>query len=171
MSAVPPQERLPVAILGATGAVGQTFIRLLERHPWFRVAAVAASERSAGKRYADAAQWIEGVLPSDVAGLRVTTCDPREVEPRIIFSALDAQVAGEIEEAFARAGRFVLSNARNHRMAADVPLLIPEVNPEHLALLERQRARGWPGAIVTNANCATIVIAMAVAPLHHTFGV
>jgi aspartate-semialdehyde dehydrogenase len=163
--------RTPVAVLGATGAVGQTFIRLLANHPWFELAEVAASERSAGKRYAEAARWISGEMPPGVCDLRVVECSPEHVRSPIVFSALDASVAGEIEEAFARAGRTVLSNARNFRMERDVPLIIPEVNADHLALLaEQRRERGWDGAIVTNANCATIVIAMALAPLQQAFG-
>lgn len=164
--------RWPVAVLGATGAVGQTFVRLLAGHPWFHVAEVAASERSAGKRYADAARWIDGVMPAEVAALTVLPCDPEAVRAPVVFSALDSGVAGDAEEAFARAGRVVLSNAKNHRMDPDVPLVIPEVNGDHLALLARQRAtRGWSGAIVTNGNCAAIVAAMALAPLHAAFGV
>ncbi|HEX6965925.1 MAG TPA: aspartate-semialdehyde dehydrogenase [Gemmatimonadaceae bacterium] len=167
-----PREPIPVAVLGATGAVGQTFIRLLARHPWFRIAELAASERSAGKPYGEAARWLEGELPEEVAAMTVLPCDPAVVHAPLVFSALDAGVAGEVEAAFARAGRFVLSNARNFRMESDVPLLIPEVNPEHLALLDAQRARrGWDGAIITNANCATMVIAMALAPLHAAFGI
>ena len=166
------QRKIPVAVLGATGAVGQTFVRLLASHPWFHLAEVAASERSVGKPYAEATHWLEGPLPAAVARLPVRACDPACIEAPLVFSALDATVAGEVEVAFARAGRVVLSNARHHRLAPDVPLLIPEVNPEHVALLERQRAeRGWPGAILTNANCATIVAVLALAPLHEAFGV
>ncbi|MCE9602107.1 MAG: aspartate-semialdehyde dehydrogenase [Gemmatimonadetes bacterium] len=162
--------RLPVAVLGATGAVGQTFIRLLEDHPWFQLAEVAASERSAGKRYGDVTRWIEGAMPAAVARMTVTLCDPATVRSPIVFSALDAAAAAELEPAFARAGRFVLSNAKNLRMEADVPLVIPEVNADHLALLDAQRARGWAGGVVTNANCAATVAAMALAPLHTAFG-
>jgi len=163
-------NRLPVAVLGATGAVGQTFIRLLEGHPWFRLAEVAASERSAGQRYGDVTRWIEGTMPASVADMTVTLCDPAAVRSSIVFCALDATAAAEIEPAFARAGRFVLSNAKNFRMDADVPLVIPEVNADHLALLDAQRARGWTGGVVTNANCAATVAAMALAPLHAAFG-
>ena len=167
-----PHRRIPVGVLGATGAVGQTFILLLADHPWFEVTAVAASERSAGKRYRDAAHWLSGDLPSRVGDLMVTACDPAEVPASIVFSALDSDAAQEVEAAFARAGKLVLSNARNYRMDADVPLLIPEVNPDHLALLPIQRAaRNWSGAIVTNSNCSTMVIALALAPLHQAFGV
>jgi aspartate-semialdehyde dehydrogenase len=152
--------------------VGQTFIRLLQDHPLFYVAEVAASERSAGKRYREAMIWHEGELPSEVADLTVVASDPSAVFSKVVFSAMDASVAGEVEQAFARSGAFVLSNARNHRMDADVPLVIPEVNADHLSLIDAQKAnRGWPGAIVTNANCATTVVAVALAPLHDAFGV
>jgi aspartate-semialdehyde dehydrogenase len=165
-------RRIPVAVLGATGAVGQAFIRSLDGHPWFELAEVAASERSAGKSYREAARWLEGRLPSDVAALTVTACDPKAVKSPIVFSALDSGVAGDVEAAFAADGRIVLSNAKNYRMADDVPLVIPEVNGDHLALLARQRAeRGWRGGIVTNANCAVTVAAMALAPLHVAYGI
>jgi len=164
-------KRWKVAVLGATGAVGQTFIRLLADHPWFELSEVAASERSSGKRYRDAARWLEGVMPSSVAEMVVKNANPSEVDASIVFSALDSSVAGEVEEAFAKAGRLVLSNAKNFRMAPDVPLVIPEVNGDHLALIDTQRKnRGWSGAIVTNANCAATVAAVALAPLHQKFG-
>ena len=167
-----PSSRWPVAILGATGAVGQTFIRRLAGHPWFEIAELAASERSAGKRFADACRWLEGPMPTEVGDLTVVNCDPSQVRSPIVFSALDSNVAGEMEQAFARSGALVLSNAKNHRMDADVPLVIPEVNAPHLALLDRQRReRGWTGGIVTNANCAATVATMALAPLHEAFGV
>lgn len=175
MSAVthpPGGRRWPVAVLGATGAVGQTFIRLLDGHPWFTLAEVAASERSVGKRYADAASWIGGgSVPSSAAELPVLPCDPAVVTAPIVFSALDSSVAGETEQAFARAGRLVLSNAKNHRMDADVPLVVPDVNADHQTLIAQQRAaRGWSGAIITNSNCAAAVAAMALKPLHEAFG-
>jgi aspartate-semialdehyde dehydrogenase len=164
--------RIPVAVLGATGAVGQAFVRQLTGHPWFVIAEVGASERSVGKRYADAARWLEGTLPAEVAALEVVPCTPDAIRSPIVFSALDSGVAGDAEPAFARAGRLVLSNAKNFRMADDVPLVIPEVNASHLALLaSQQRVRGWSGAIVTNANCATTVMAAALAPLHEAFEV
>jgi aspartate-semialdehyde dehydrogenase len=168
-----PDRRTPVAVLGATGAVGQTFIRLLDNHPWFRIAEVAASERSAGRRYAEAVRWIgNSDMPEDVRDLTVLACDPSQISSKIVFSALDASVAGQVEVAFARAGRMVLSNAKNFRMEDDVPLVIPEVNADHLALLEVQRAkRGWTGGIVTNANCASIMAVLPLAPLHEAFGV
>lgn len=166
------RKKIPVAVLGATGAVGQTFVRLLDGHPWFELVEVAASERSSGRRYADAVHWLEGELPRAAAELTVLPCAPDAVSAPIVFSALDSSVAGEIEPAFARAGRTVLTNAKNHRMDGDVPLVIPEVNPEHLALLDTQRARrGWDGAIVANGNCSSIVITVALAPLHRHFGI
>ena len=165
-------KRWPVAILGATGAVGQTFIRQLAGHPWFEIAELAASDRSAGRPYAEACRWLEGVLPPELASRVLVRCDPSEVKSPLVFSALDSGVAGDVEQAFARAGRFVLSNAKNHRMDADVPLVIPEVNAPHLALLGVQRRnRDWRGGIVTNANCAATVAAMAMAPLHQAFGI
>ena len=170
--ATAPARRIPVAILGATGAVGQTFVRLLANHPWFEVTEVAASERSAGKSYRDATHWLAGEMPERIADLTVAVCDPAQVSAPVVFSALDSDAAGEIEAAFARAGRTLLSNARNYRMDADVPLLIPEVNPDHLGLLPvQQSVRGWSGAIVTNSNCSTMVVALALAPLHQAFGV
>lgn len=165
-------RKWPVAILGATGAVGQTFIRLLANHPWFEVAEVAASERSEGKPYSEAARWIEGEMPESVGRMIVLPTDPSRISSRITFSALDSTVAGDVERAFASAGRFVLSNAKNFRMDPDVPLVIPEVNADHLQLLDRQRKeRGWKGAIVTNANCAATVAAVALAPLEQEFGI
>jgi aspartate-semialdehyde dehydrogenase len=166
----PGRTRVNVAVLGATGAVGQTFVRLLDGHPWFEVTEVAASDRSAGRTYREAARWLEGDMPAAVAELEVRPCDPSRVTAPVIFSALDASVAGDVEGAFARAGRVVLSNARNFRMDPSVPLVIPEVNGDHLGVLGAQRtAHGWPGAIVTNANCAATVVAMALAPLHERY--
>jgi aspartate-semialdehyde dehydrogenase len=166
----PRAARIPVAMLGATGAVGQTFVRLLEAHPWFELAEVAASERSAGRRYCEAARWLEGAMPARAAALTVLPCSPDAVRAPLVFSALDADAAGDIEPAFARAGRLVLSNAKNYRMDDDVPLMIPEVNADHAGLIAVQRdRRGWAGAIVTNANCAATVAAMALAPLHEAF--
>jgi aspartate-semialdehyde dehydrogenase len=165
-------QRIPVAVLGATGTVGQKFIRLLADHPWFEVTAVAASSASAGRRYEDVARWREPVaIPPAVAGLVTRECSP-PLPGRIVFSALDAEVAGPIEQEFARAGAFVVTNTRTHRMDADVPLLIPEANADHLALIDRQqKGRGWSGAILANPNCSTAALALALAPLHRAFGV
>ena len=164
--------KIPVSVLGATGTVGQKFVRLLAEHPWFEIAAVAASSASAGRPYGEVVRWREPTpLPARIAGLTIAECVPPLAGP-VAFSALDAEVAGPIEQAFARAGVHVVSNARNHRMDADVPLLIPEANADHLALLDRQRAaRGWPGAILTNPNCSTAALALVLAPLHRAFGV
>ncbi len=168
----PSRPRIAVAVLGATGTVGQTFLHLLHAHPWFDLVAVAASDRSTRRPLAEATRWVGSALPGRIAQMELVPCTPEAVDAPIVFSALDPSVAGEVETAFARAGRLVLSNARNHRMDPDVPLLIPEVNPDHLALLETQRrTRNWPGAIVTNANCAAIVVALALAPLHERFRV
>ena len=165
--------RRSVAVLGATGAVGQAFIRLLANHPWFELTEVAASERSAGKRYADAASWIGAdEMPAAVAGMMVQPCDPRCISADIVFSALDSAAAQDAEPAFARAGKVVLTNAKNYRMEPDVPLVIAEVNPSHLAVLTAQRRnRGWKGAIVANGNCASIVAALPLAPIHERFGI
>jgi aspartate-semialdehyde dehydrogenase len=174
MSGLPGAERKrSVAVLGATGAVGQAFVRLLADHPWFDLTELAASERSAGRRYADATRWLgTEPMPRRIAALMVQPCDPSAVRSEIVFSALDSSVAGDVEAAFARAGRFVLSNAKNYRMEPDVPLVIAEVNPDHLGLLDAQReCRQWTGGIVTNGNCSTIVAVSALAPLHARFGV
>jgi aspartate-semialdehyde dehydrogenase len=165
-------ERIPVSILGATGTVGQKFVRLLADHPWFDVAGIAASSASAGKCYEEVARWREPVpLPRSIAEMVVRECTP-PLPGRIVFSALDAEVAGTIEQAFARAGAVVVTNTRTHRMDPDVPLLIPEVNPDHLALVDCQReSRGWKGAILANPNCSTAALALALAPLHRAFGI
>lgn len=164
--------RIPVAILGATGTVGQKFVSLLADHPWFEITALAASSASAGRTYGEAVRWREqGALSQTVAGMVVQQCSPPLPAP-IVFSALDADVAGPIEQAFARAGSCVVTNARTHRMEPDVPLLIPEVNPDHLSLIDCQReTRGWTGAILANPNCSTAALALALAPLHRAFGI
>jgi len=164
------QPRIEVGILGATGMVGQHFIKFLQGHPWFDLKWLGASDRSAGKRYRDAMTWHLGVVPESVAGMTVEDSKPGNA-PRLLFSAMDASVATEIEQAFARAGHVVVSNSRNHRMDADVPLLVPEINPDHLKLVPgQQRTRGWKGQIVTNPNCSTIVLTMGLAPLKQ-FGI
>src|SRR5262245_43418090 len=157
---------IPVGILGATGMVGQQFIALLADHPWFKVTWLGASSRSEGKAFRDAAAWrLANRLPDDVASKVVEAAAPGNA-PKLMFSGLDSSVAGEIEAAFAQAGHIVVSNSRNYRMFDTVPLLIPEVNADHLALLDAQGAsQGWKGRIITNPNCATIVIPRALAPL------
>ena len=162
--------RIPVAILGATGSVGQRFIQLLADHPWFRVHEVVASDRSAGKTYGAAADWrLESLVPDDIANLTVKSLGG-ELESKLLFSGLDSSVAGEAEDDYADRGCAVISNSRNHRMDADVPLLIPEINADHLGAIEAQRARR-AGYIVTNPNCSVMGLAIALAPLERAFGV
>jgi aspartate-semialdehyde dehydrogenase len=165
------QTRIEVGILGATGMVGQHFVKFLEGHPWFDLRWVGASDRSAGKKYRDAAAWhLGGAAPAAIADLIVEDSTPGNA-PRLLFSAMDASVATEIEQAFARAGHVVVSNSKNHRMDRDVPLLVPEINADHLKLVPgQQRARGWKGQIVTNPNCSTVVLTMGLAPLKQ-FGI
>jgi aspartate-semialdehyde dehydrogenase len=164
-------ERIPVGVLGATGMVGQEFVSFLRDHPWFDLTWLGASDRSAGKAYREATTWrLGGETPSYVGDIVVSDSVPKGA-PKLVFSAMDASVATEIEQAFAKAGHTIVSNSRNHRMDADVPLLVPEANAGHLELLpEQQRARGWTGQIVTNPNCSTIVLVMALAPLKQ-FGI
>jgi aspartate-semialdehyde dehydrogenase len=169
--AAAPLRRIEVGILGATGTVGQQFIRLLDDHPWFQPAWLAASERSEGRAYREAAPWrLSTPLPEHIAGRRVEACVPGQ-GPRLVFSGLDAGAATEIEPAFAAAGHIVVSNARSFRMDARVPLVIPEVNADHLALIPHQRQeRGWSGALVTNPNCSTVVLSIVLAALR-AFGI
>jgi aspartate-semialdehyde dehydrogenase len=166
--------RIPVSVLGATGVVGQRFVARLAKHPWFELEGLAASDRSAGKRYADACSWrVPAAEPyGGLADATVVACTPESVRSRVVFSALDAAVAREVEPEFARAGALVFSNASAFRMESDVPLLVPEVNGDHLALLDVQRRRrGWRGAIVCNPNCTAAVLVTALAPLHARFGI
>src|SRR5215475_4840725 len=158
--------QIEVGILGATGAVGQQFIALLAKHPWFKVTWLGASQRSEGYSYSDATAWrLQAALPDHVARQQVNAAVPGNA-PRLVFSGLDSSVAGEIEAAFAQAGHVIVSNSRNYRMVDTVPLMIPEINADHLCLLDAQGdAQGWKGRIVTNPNCATVVLAMALAPL------
>jgi aspartate-semialdehyde dehydrogenase len=164
-------KKIEVGILGATGMVGQHFIKFLDGHPLFELTWLGASERSAGKRYTDAAKWhLGGTAPESAAKLTVQEAKPGNA-PKLLFSAMDASVATEIEQAFAQAGHAVVSNSRNHRMDRDVPLIVPEINPDHLKLVPgQQRLRGWKGQIVTNPNCSTIVLTMGLAPLKQ-FGI
>lgn len=163
-----PTNRIPAVVLGATGLVGQRLVALLAQHPWFRLAGVAASERHAGRLYGDVVHWrIEGDVSQEAAALPLAQSAPVSGSSgAVVFSALPAAEAEQIEPAFARAGAFVFSNASAYRMAADVPLVIPEVNPEHLdALASQRKARQWSGALVTNPNCSTIGLTLALAPL------
>jgi len=160
------ETRIPVGILGATGMVGQHFVKFLQNHPWFDIAWVGASDRSAGKPYREATSWrLDGEMPAGVQHLQVDECKPGNA-PRLVFSAMDASVATEIEREFAQAGHVIVSNSRNHRMEPDVPLLIPEINPAHLKIIPlHQRRRGRNCQISTNPNCPTMVLALALAPL------
>ena len=165
-------NRIRVGILGATGNVGQRFIQLLENHPWFQVTELVASERSAGKRYADATEWrLSANMPENVRDLEVLDYNA-DLQSPLVFSGLPGEVAGEIEQRLASRGHAVLSNTSTHRMDPDVPLLIPEVNAAHARAIEsQQQNRGWSGYIVTNANCSTIHLTLALKPLQDAFGI
>ena len=173
-----PSSKIKVGILAATGAVGQRFVQLLAEHPWFEIAALTASDRSLGKPYGQAAKWIiRGGMPAQVADMPLLATDPTAIDPevRLLFSALPGGNAGEVELAFADAGFAVCSNASAHRMDPDVPLLIPDVNPEHTALIAVQRRRRTAagkcaGFIVTNPNCTSTHLVCALKPLHDAFG-
>jgi len=165
---------LKAAVLGATGNVGQIFIQLLNGHPWFKVSVVAASERSIEKAYSKAAKWRQSTpMPTEVADLNVVPIEPNAVKDiDVVFSALPADIAEKTEENFAKAGYVVVSNASAHRMESDVPLLNPEINCDHVSLIEEQRKRRkWDGAIVTNPNCSTAVLTLALKPVYDKFGI
>jgi aspartate-semialdehyde dehydrogenase len=166
------QNKYPIGILGATGMVGQRFIQLLENHPWFQVAWLAASDRSSGKTYGEAAKWrLDTPLPDRIARMTVAPADP-EGAPKIIFAALDAAIAREMEPRFANAGCAVISNSSAYRMAPNVPLVIPEINADHLHLIEEQASRRESGGyMVTNPNCSTIGLVMALKPIEERFGI
>jgi aspartate-semialdehyde dehydrogenase len=161
-------NKIQVAILGATGSVGQKFVELLGNHPWFEINELCASEKSAGKKYKDAVDWFSASrLPDIVAEIEVEKCEP-VLNSKVVFSGLDSSIAGEIETEFAKAGYIVISNSKNHRMDDDVPLLIPEVNPNHLELLKTQKY--GKGCIVTNPNCSVIGLVITLKPLQDKFG-
>ena len=164
-------NKIPVGILGATGTVGQRFIQLLADHPWFQVTALAASDRSTGQRYEEACHWLlSAPMPEAARSLVVQPIEPG-LDCRLVFSALPSSVAGPVEQSFAQAGYAVCTNASPHRMAVDVPLLIPEVNAAHTALIETQRrSRGWQGLIAASANCTATPVALALKPLQDAFG-
>jgi aspartate-semialdehyde dehydrogenase len=165
-------HKIPVAILGATGMVGQRFIQQLASHPWFEITALAGSERSAGRKYREACQWhLEGDMPPAAAEMQVQAAQP-PLEGKIVFSALPVEAARQIEPEFAQAGYIVCSNSSAYRYEADIPILIPEINPEHIALLKKQKAaRGWDGLLVTSPNCTTTGVVFALKPIHEIFGV
>ncbi len=166
-------KKTPVGILGATGTVGQRFIQLLEGHPWFEVTWLAASDRSAGKKYSEAATWrLSTPIPERIAALPVRSAVPDKETPKLVFAALDATAAKEIEPAFAAAGCAVVSNSSAFRMAPDVPLVIPEVNGDHTELIKTQKwYKDSGGFMVTNPNCSAIGLVLALGPLHRRFGV
>ena len=165
------QNKIPVGILGATGIVGQRFVQMLENHPWFEVAWLAASDRSEGRPYGEAARWrLKTAIPPKVAAMSVSPATPQGA-PKVIFAALDASIAAELEPRFAEAGCAVVSNSSALRMQKDVPLVVPEVNPDHIKLLECQAWRKKSGGyVVTNPNCSAIGLVMALAPLNQQFG-
>lgn len=164
--------KYPIGILGATGAVGQRYIQLLENHPWFEITWLAASDRSSGKSYGEACKWrLDTVLPERIARMIVSPAEP-EGAPKIIFAALDAAIAREMEPRFANAGCAVVSNSSAYRMASNVPLVIPEINADHLHLIEEQPSRRDSGGyMVTNPNCSTIGLVMALKPIEERFGI
>jgi len=165
---------VPLVVLGATGMVGQRAVSLLRGHPWFRVAGLAASSRSAGRPYGEACAWhLPGEAHAGLGDVEVRPCDPERLaevagRPGVALSALDRRAAADIETAFAEAGWAVVSNASSHRMDDDVPLVIPEINADHLVLIDRQP---WGGALVTNPNCTSIPLALVLAPLIEAVGV
>ncbi|MBX3070873.1 MAG: aspartate-semialdehyde dehydrogenase [Thermomicrobiales bacterium] len=165
-------KRIPVAVLGATGSVGQRFVQLLENHPWFRVAELVASERSVGKTYREATDWrLDAFMPAEAADLPIKDYGDPIASP-VAFSALPGEVASEIEQRLAREGHAVLSNTSTHRMEPDIPLLIPEVNADHVRAIEVQKAgRGWSGFIATNPNCSAIHMVLTLKPLLDAFGI
>jgi aspartate-semialdehyde dehydrogenase len=164
-------KKIPVGILGATGVVGQRFVQMLEHHPWFEVAWLAASDRSEGKAYAEAARWrMKTPMPATVARMKVSAAQP-DGAPKVIFAALDSSIAAELEPRFADAGHAVVSNSSALRMKSDVPLVIPEVNPDHIRLIEIQPSRKKSnGFVVTNSNCSAMGLVLALAPLQQRFG-
>jgi aspartate-semialdehyde dehydrogenase len=166
-------SKIPVGILGATGTVGQRFIQLLHGHPWFEITWLAASDRSSGKLYPEAAKWnLSTPIPASIAAMKVSAATPDSSTPKLVFAALDATAAQQIEPAFAEAGHAVVSNSSAFRMAEDVPLIIPEVNSDHVPLIKTQK---WykknGGFMVTNPNCSAIGLVLALAPLHRRFGI
>ena len=163
------EPKIKVGILGATGIIGQKFISLLENHPWFEITEIAASKKSAGKKYNEAVNWVlSNPIPKSICEKIIKECKPN-LECKIVFSGLDSSVAGEIEKDFAQNAYTVISNSKNHRMDEDVPLLIQEVNPDHLDIIKNQKYNG--GAIITNPNCSAIGLTIALKPLMDNFGI
>ncbi|MCB0725708.1 MAG: aspartate-semialdehyde dehydrogenase [Ignavibacteriae bacterium] len=165
-------DKIKVGILGCTGAVGQKFIALLEGHPFFEISAISASEKSAGQKFGERVNWIETTpLPENIADMVISDCTG-DLDAKILFSALDSSVAGDVETQMADRGHVVVSNSKNHRMDENVPLIIPEINGDHFALINSQPGKNSSGGfIVTNPNCATVVLALSLYPFHKNFGV
>lgn len=168
-----PSSPIPVAVLGATGSVGQRFISLLDNHPWFKVVALAASDRSAGQKYAQATRWVlDTPMPDYAKDIVIVPANTEAVQAKIVFSALHTEIANELEPAFAKAGAAVCSNASSYRRGEDVPLLLPEINADHIHLVKQQRQnKGWSGCIVTNPNCTSTGLTIALKALDIAFGV
>jgi aspartate-semialdehyde dehydrogenase len=164
---------ISAAVIGATGSVGQRFVSLLDHHPWFKVVALAASDRSIGQKYSRAARWVlDTPMPEYAQDMIVVPPSPDAVQAKIVFSALHAEIANELEPQFAQAGAAVCSNASSHRRREDVPLLLPEINADHIHLVKQQRInRGWSGCIVTNPNCTSAGLTIALKALDEAFGV
>src|SRR5512147_1643785 len=166
-------SQIPVAVLGATGSVGQRFISLLDHHPWFKVVALAASDRSVGQKYSKAARWVlDTPMPEYAKDMIVVPANTDAVQAKIVFSALHTEIANELEPAFAKAGSAVCSNASSYRRGEDVPLLLPEINADHIQLVKQQRLNhNWSGCIVTNPNCTSTGLTIALKALDNAFGV
>ena len=168
-----PSSQIPVAVLGATGSVGQRFVSLLDHHPWFKVVELAASDRSVGQKYSEACRWVlNDPLPEYAREMVVVPASPKSVKAKIVFSALHNEIAKDLEPQFAQAGAAVCSNASSYRRGEDIPLLLPEVNAEHIQLVKTQRqGRGWNGCILTNPNCTSTGLTVALKALDDSFGV
>lgn len=166
-------SQIPVAVLGATGSVGQRFVSLLDNHPWFKVVALAASDRSVGQKYSQAARWVlDDPMPAYARDMFVVPATTDCIDAKIVFSALHTEVANDLEPQFAKAGAAVCSNASSYRRGVDVPLLLPEINADHIQLVRHQRAsRGWSGCIITNPNCTSTGLTIALKALDNAFGV
>ena len=166
-------SQLPVAVLGATGSVGQRFVSLLDKHPWFKVVALAASDRSVGRTYAEACRWVlDDPMPAYARDMVIVPASTDCVDAKIVFSALHSEIASELEPQFAKAGAAVCSNASSYRRGEDVPLLLPEINADHIQLVKHQRQKkGWSGCIVTNPNCTSTGLTIALKVLDEAFGV
>ncbi|MBI3161722.1 MAG: aspartate-semialdehyde dehydrogenase [Chloroflexi bacterium] len=168
-----PPSPIPVAVLGATGSVGQRFISLLDNHPWFKVVAIAASDRSAGQKYSQATRWVlDTPMPEYAKDMIIVPANTESVQAKIVFSALHTEIANELEPQFAKAGSAVCSNASSYRRGEDVPLLLPEINADHIHLVKQQRVnKNWSGCIVTNPNCTSTGLTVVLKALDDAFGV